>query len=159
MTGPQIAALIDFHAASLRLYARQWCMSPDDAVQDAFCKLVASKTEPDDPAAWLFRTVRNAAIDRGRADARRHKREEKSARPERWFEERFIDGLDATEAINALEALPGEQREIIVSRLWGGLTLEQAALAANCSVSSAHRRYEAGIATLRERLGAKCPRT
>lgn len=157
MTGSQIAALIDFHAASLRLYARQWCSSPDDAVQDAFCKLARSKTVPGDPAAWLFRTVRNAAIDRGRSDARRVRREEISARPERWFEERFVDDLDAAEAIQALESLPGEQREIIVARLWGGLTLEQAAEAAGCSISTAHRRYESGIAALRERLGAKCP--
>ena len=157
MTGPQIADLIDSHSASLRLYARQWCASPDDAVQDAFCKLATTRTVPDDPAAWLFCTVRNAAIDRGRADARRKKREEKSAKPERWFEERFIDGMDATEAIAALESLPDEQREIIVARLWGGLTLEQAALAVGCAVSSAHRRFEAGIATLRERLGVRCP--
>ena len=156
MTASLVADLIDAHAASLRLYARQWCASPDDAVQDAFCKLVTTRTVLDDPAAWLFRTVRNAAIDRGRADSRRKKREERVAKTESWFEERMIDGVDACEAIAILDSLPGEQREIIVARLWGGLTLEQAANAAGCAVSSAHRRYEAGIAGLRERLGVEC---
>lgn len=159
MTGPEVASLIDAHAAALRLFARQWCESPDDAVQDAFCKLMSCPTVPDDPAAWLFRSVRNAAIDRGRADARRKRRERLSAKPERWFEERAIGGLDAAVAIAALDALPGEQREIIVARLWGGLTLEQAAMAAGCAVSSAHRRYEAGIEALRERLNVPCPKT
>jgi RNA polymerase sigma factor (sigma-70 family) len=159
MTGPEVASLIDAHAAALRLFARQWCESPDDAVQDAFCKLVTCPIVPDDAAAWLFRTVRNAAIDRGRADARRKRRERLSAKPERWFEERAIAGMDAAVAIAALDALPGEQREIIVARLWGGLTLEQAAAAAGCAVSSAHRRYEAGIEALRERLNVPCPKT
>ena len=71
MTGRQIAELIDRHAAALGLYARQWCAAAEDAVQDGVCKLVALKVPPDDPAAWLFRTVRNAAIDRGKAPAGR----------------------------------------------------------------------------------------
>jgi RNA polymerase sigma factor (sigma-70 family) len=157
MTGPQVARLIDAHAAALRLYARQWCAQPDDAVQDAICKLM--RAVPDDPAAWLFRATRNAAIDRGRSEARRRRREERVAKPERWFEERALGGVEADEVIAALERLPGDQREIIVARLWGHLTLEQAAVAAGCAVSSAHRRYEAGIATLRERFGVTCPKT
>jgi RNA polymerase sigma-70 factor (ECF subfamily) len=156
MTGRHIGELLDRHLAALVLYARQWCAAPEDAVQDAVCKLVTART-PDDPAAWLFRAVRNAAIDRGKADRRRVKREATVARPDRWFAEREVDGLDAADAVAALESLPPDEREIIVARLWGGLTLEQAADAANCSVSTAHRRFEAGIAHLRERLGVKCP--
>ncbi len=55
--------------------------------------------------------------------------------------------------------LPAEQREVIVARLWGGLTLDEIAVMVGCSVSSAHRRFEAGIAVLRERLGESCPKT
>ena len=68
-----------------------------------------------------------------------------------------VGGLDAEAAVAALEALPPEQREVIVARLWGGMTLEQIAAVAGCSVSSAHRRFEAGIAALRKQLGAPCP--
>lgn len=46
---------------------------------------------------------------------------------------------------------------MIVARLWGGRTLDQIAAAAGYSVSTAFRRYEAGLAALRERLGAPCP--
>jgi RNA polymerase sigma factor (sigma-70 family) len=157
MTGRQIAELIDRHVAALTLYARQWCGTPEDAVQDAFCKLVGVHPPPDEPAAWLFRAVRNAAIDRGKAAQRRVRREAAVARPDRWFAEREIDGLDAKDAVAALESLPPDEREVIVARLWGGLTLEQAAAAAGCAVSTAHRRFEAGIERLRERLGWKCP--
>jgi DNA-directed RNA polymerase specialized sigma24 family protein len=53
--------------------------------------------------------------------------------------------------------LPIEQREVIVARLWGGLTFEQIAELASVSSSSVHRWYVAGLASLRERLDASCP--
>ncbi len=155
MTPRQLAELVAAHAPALALFARTWCAAPDDAVQEAFCKLATLRTPPTDHAAWLFRTTRNAAIDLGRAERRRKRREEAVARPAGWFAEAEIDGLDAAEAVAALEGLPTEQREVIVARLWGGLTLEQAADAAGCSVSTAFRRYEAGIAALRSRLGVR----
>ena len=31
--------LLDQHSSSLELYARQWCDSPEDVVQEAFLKL------------------------------------------------------------------------------------------------------------------------
>ncbi|QEL17287.1 RNA polymerase sigma factor [Limnoglobus roseus] len=157
MTVRPLAELIDRHAAALVLYARQWCGTPDDVVQEAFCRFVAQRKPPTDPAAWLFRVVRNAAMDAGKADRRRRTRESRVAKVE-WFAEAEVEGLDAEDAIAALESLPPDQREVIVARLWGGLTLEQVAASAGCSVSSAHRRYEAGIAALRERLGVECPK-
>jgi RNA polymerase sigma factor (sigma-70 family) len=158
MTARQTADLIASHAAALALFARQWCATPEDAVQDAFCKLVRLSAQPDDAVAWLFRVVRTTAIDRGRADRRRAKREAASAKPERWFAETEIEGLDAEAAVAALESLPPELREVIVARLWGGMTLEQIAGVAGCSLTTAHRRFEAGIAALRERLGVTCPK-
>lgn len=158
MTARQIADLIASHAGALALFARQWCANPEDAVQDAFCKLVRQTAPVDDPVAWLFKVVRTTAIDRGRADRRRAKREAISAKPESWFAEREIEGLDAEAAVAALEELPEELREVIVARLWGGMTLEQVANVAGCSLTTAHRRFETGIAALRERLGVTCPK-
>jgi RNA polymerase sigma-70 factor (ECF subfamily) len=150
-----MAKLIDGHAATLRLYARQWCLTPEDAVQDAFCKLVKT-TQPDDPVAWLYITVKHAAIDRGISERRRAKREECSARPEPWFEEAGA-GLDADAAVVALTQLPDELREVIVAKLWGGLTFDQIGQALGCSVSTAFRRYESGLSVLRTLLGEPCP--
>ena len=158
MTASRLADLIDAHAAALVLYARQWCTSPEDVVQVAFCKLAAQASWPDDPPAWLFRVVRNAALDAGKSERRRRQRELQVARPVRWFQEAEIDGLDAATAIEALDALPHEQREVIIARLWGDLTLLQISQLMNCSVSTTHRRFEAGLTALRERLGATCPK-
>lgn len=157
MSARRLARLIDAHSAALALFARQWCGSPDDAVQDAFCKLATADPWPDDPAAWLFRVVKNAALDIGKAERRRKRREGAVARPERWFHESAIDGLDAATAVAALGELPDDQREVIVLRLWSELTLEQIAAACGCSVSTAFRRYEAGVAALRERLAGGVP--
>jgi RNA polymerase sigma factor (sigma-70 family) len=156
MTPRQLGELIDRHGPALVLYARQWCAVPEDVVQDAFLKLVAARAMPNEPAAWLFRVVRNAALDAAKM-ARRREQREAAATPDRWFVEPEIDGLDAEHAVAALERLPAELRETIVARLWGGLTFEQIAAVSGCSASSAFRRYEAGVAALRESLGVPCP--
>jgi RNA polymerase sigma factor (sigma-70 family) len=156
MTPRQLGDQIDRLGPALVLYARQWAAAPEDVVQDAFLKLVEVRQPPDDVAAWLFTVVRNRAMDLANSERRRVKREQ-AACPERWFVEPEIDGLDAERAVAALDRLPAELRETIVARLWGELTFEQIATVGGCSASSAFRRYEAGIAALRETLGTPCP--
>jgi len=123
--------LLDQHADAIELYARQWCDVPEDVVQDAFLKLAAQRTLPDNPAAWLFRVVRNEAIDAGQA-ARRRKRYETAAASwsPPWFEadrDERPGPVDPEQAASELKTLPIEEREIIVAHLWGGLTFEQIA--------------------------------
>ena len=57
----------------------------------------------------------------------------------------------------ALEDLPTEQREVIVARLWGGLSFDEIAEINGTAASTAHRRYQQGIAALREKLEGICP--
>ena len=159
MTAAQLTEWIDAHAPALTLFARQHCADPEAVVQDAFCKLARSPAAKIDPVAWLYQVVRNGAIDAGKADRQRKKREAQRAKPELWFDETTAASLDADEAVRALATLSAEQREVIVLRIWSGLKLEQIAYACGCSVSSVHRRYEAGVQTLRERLGAAWPTT
>ena len=73
--------------------------------------------------------------------------------------------MDAQSAAAALQRLSLEQREVIVARLWGELSFEDIAEMTGTSSSTAHRRYQAGLASLREELGISlsenepCPRT
>ena len=157
MSSTDLARLIDANAAPLVLYARQWCEAAEDVVQEAFVKLVQQRRAPVDDVAWLYRVVRNGAIDAAKTARRRQHRESAAARPVRWFVEREVDGLDAETAVAALERLAPEQREVIVARHWGGLSFEQIALVVGCSASTAFRRYTAGVEELRERLGVICP--
>jgi RNA polymerase sigma-70 factor (ECF subfamily) len=160
--GPeQLGELVDRHAAALVLYARQWCACPEDVVQTAFLKLVRLNTPPDNVLPWLYRVVRNGAIDASRAARRRHKYESAAAdAAPQWFappEDPM--GLDARSAAEALRQLPAETREIIVAHLWGGLTFEQIAQAVNSSAATCYRRYAAGLVLLRQLLGEECPTT
>jgi RNA polymerase sigma factor (sigma-70 family) len=156
MSPHDFVQLLDTHGPPLILYARQWCAVPEDVVQDAFLKLVALRHPPRSVAAWLYRVVRNGAIDAQRM-ARRRQAREAAVRPTRWFVEPEVDGFDATAAVAALEALALDQREVIVARLWGGLSFEEIAELAGTSTSTAFRRYDAGIAALRRALGIPCP--
>lgn len=158
--GPdELGELVDRHAAALVLYARQWCGSPEDAVQTAFLKLVRLRARPDNLVPWLYRVVRNGAIDASRAARRRHKYEAAAAdRTDPWFSPPDDPtGLDARAAADALTSLPAETREIVVAHLWGGLTFEQIAQTVGSSAATCYRRYAAGLAALRLKLGAECP--
>ena len=157
MSPRQIANLIDAHAPALLLYARQLCAVAEDVVQEAFLKLMAQRTWPTEAVPWLYRVVRNAAFDAVKKQRRREKREQVAARSARWFVEPEIDGLDAETAEMALKELPVDLREIIVAHLWGGLTFEQIGAFVDIAASTAFRRYRAGIAQLREKLGVPCP--
>ena len=66
--GPNLlASLFDAHAAALALYARQWCDGPEDIVQEAFVKLARQRPPPDRAVPWLYRVVRNGAIEASEA--------------------------------------------------------------------------------------------
>jgi RNA polymerase sigma factor (sigma-70 family) len=157
--GPELfTRLMDEHAAALVLYARQWCATPEDVVQEALLKLATIKSSPEHPAAWLFRVVRNLAISAARRDSRRRKYESAAAaRSPAWFVPGREAGLDGHAAALALEGLALEMREIIVAHLWGGLTFDEIGEVSGVSSSTAHRRYLAGLTILRERLGVQCP--
>jgi RNA polymerase sigma-70 factor (ECF subfamily) len=161
MDPEHLGYLIDRYMAALVLYARQWCGAPDDVVQEAFVKLVRQTVQPDQPVAWLYRVVRNGAISQMRSSKRRQKHEAIAAeKTQTWFVlPEDPTGLDVEVVTHKLRELPLEQREVIVAHLWGGLTFEQIAEVSHSSAATCYRRYAAGLAILREKLGVPCPKT
>src|SRR5262245_36503420 len=168
--GPEILGrLFDEHAAALVLFARPLCDAPEDVVQDAFLALARQDPAPDRAAAWLYRVVRNGAIAAARRARRRRAREPRvggrehapaaaRVRPAAWFDA-ADDRLDAAHAARLLQELDGETRAIVIARVWGGLTFEEVARLQGCSLTTAHRRYQAGLARLHERLESPCTPT
>lgn len=158
VVGPELLTqLLDEHGGALVLYAQQWCDTPEDIVQEAFVQLMREKAAPRNVVGWLYRVVRNGAISASRSTARRRRHEAAAAdRREPWFKPSHGQRLDAATATRALEQLPIEQRETIVARLWGGLSLEEIAKLTGSSTSTTHRRYQTGLAALRERLDVRC---
>jgi len=155
--GPELLGqLFDQHAPALTLYARQWVDSPEDIVQVAFIELARQRQCPANPAAWLFGTVRNQALTAARSRKRRRTDEGAAAQRTDWFVETPEARLDAAMATQALNKLSDQDREIVVSRLWGGLTFAEIGHLVGVTDSTAQRRYCAALNQLREHLEPLC---
>ena len=154
MDPDEFIRLVDRHAAALELFAAQWTVAPGDVVQEAFWQLCRQDPPPERVVPWLYRVVRNGAISAARSESRRRRHEATAARlAGSWFEPGLEAAFDAATATAALQELPEQEREVIIAHVWGGLSFAEIADAFETSSSTAHRRYEAGLAALRERLG------
>ena len=151
LPGTAIAALINAHAAALRLWLAPQCASPDDAVQEAFCRLAVQDPPPDRPAAWLYRVARNLAGKQRVGDQRRQRREAERAVPEAIHSDPS-SRLEQGEALAAVMRLKDPLREVLVARLWGQMTLVEIGEVCGISPATAMRRYEAALEQIRQEL-------
>ena len=145
-----IEHLLRHHGAALRLYAATWSVEPDDCVQQALIRLATTTPLPDAPVPWLYRVVRNEAISRWRSDRRRRKRESLATQCRSRFHSEPPNEIDTSELEQALATLPLEQHEIVVARIWGGLSFEAIAVATDSTSSTVHRRYQQGLEQLKK---------
>jgi RNA polymerase sigma factor (sigma-70 family) len=154
-----LGGVFDRYAAPLELFARQWCDCPEDVVQESLIELSAQSPRPVDVVAWLYRVVRNRAISAWRSSQRRKHHETIAiGRRSSLFERSAADRIDAGIAATALESLSIELREVVVARIWGGLSFQQIGHLVGVSDSAAHRRYEAALLALRQKLRVPCPK-
>ena len=137
---------------ALLAYARSIVHDPaeaEDAIQQVFMKLMDGAW-PREPRPYLFRAVRNTCLNRRRALGRLVAATDPSPA--------FVapDGLaDAARDLEAaLRELPAEQREVVVLRVWGEMTLEEAAAVVGAPANTVASRYRYALAKLRQRLGA-----
>ena len=159
--GPdQLAELVDRYGSALVLYARQWCDCPEDVVQTALLKLCRQRTPPDNLIPWLYRVVRNGAIDASRAcppaaqvrGRRGRQRSRSGSRPPTT-----PPASTLVPQHSPSPTCPAETREIIVMHVWGSLTFEQIAQAVESSAATCYRRYAEGLEKLRLKLGVERP--
>jgi RNA polymerase sigma-70 factor (ECF subfamily) len=148
---------LDQHIPALILLARQWVpgrADAEDVVQEAFIRFWRSRQRVSDPAAYCYACVKHVALNWQRARKRQSKREEASARSE--GETLFADPLEQNESRVAIEAalrsLPESQREVLVMRIWGGLSFPQIGTALQISENTAKSRYRYALAKLGEQL-------
>lgn len=140
------------HGPALLAYARSLVGDAgiaEDVVQQVFVKLLQGGTAvPEVPGAYLYRAVRNGALNARRNGLRDAPLEQASS----WF----VHSGGNQEAALALQAalgeLPEEQREVVMMRIWSGMTLEEIAAATEVSLNTAASRYRYALGKLRERL-------
>ena len=121
----------------------------EDVLHQVFVKLLQGNIGINGtPVHYLYRAIRNAALNY----RRNHSREVELPSDGPWLES--PPGMEAIGFAlqSALDELPIEQREIIVLRVWGQMTFEEAAAALDISPNTAASRYRYGLAKLKERL-------
>lgn len=132
--------------------------SAEDAIQDAFSRLLAMDHRPEDLRVYVFRCVRNAAVDiqrRARRVAELHAAAAGPADP--WIfavdpARQAGDGEFAEQAAAALLTLSDDERETIVQHLYAGLTFREIGQVRETPTNTVASWYRRGLEKLREQL-------
>lgn len=134
----------------------------EDVVQEAFAR-VFSRTERCDADArdlgaldgFVRRTARNLALDHlRRRKVASDKAREAAAALLRPAGPEPGDGVDAAAVSSALFDLPVEQREVVVLRVWEGLTFPEIAERTEVPLGTVHSRFRYALERLRSTFGA-----
>lgn len=141
------------HGPALILLARQYVPShadAEDVVHEAFLAFWRSPQSVADRTAYLYSCVRNTALNWLRTRKRRLVREVATAQRESldWFTTHMLQ----TDMLELLAALPVEQREVVVMKIWGRLTFPQIGESLGLSANTAASRYRYALDKLRTQL-------
>ena len=152
----EIRRLYGRHGPALLLYARTYAAdggAAEDVVHRVFLKLLSGNyVVTGNATAYLYRSVKNEAMN----DRRRRLREMPLVEEARWFRgDGQTDDAQALMLEQAIKELPDDQRDVVVMRVWSGMTFEEVAEATGVSVNTAASRYRYGLERLREKLGAR----
>ena len=148
---------LDEHANRLLLFARQQCRRPadaDDVVQEALVEAwQRAGGEQVPPLPLVYATIRRRAIDRARSEDRRAARERESLpADDAWFDADPADREFSVQVEAAVKKLPPEQAEVVLLKLWSGLTFAEIAETLAIPANTAASRYRYGLETLRADL-------
>jgi len=154
----------------LTLFARQQTRSFEDAedvLQNALVKLSKKLREGTfigDQTSWMpfmYTQLRREAIDLGRKNDRRKKREQFSYEDEQihkgefdnpWFDSSSLDGEVKNVLEKALKELPPKFAEVISLKIWGEKTFAEIGVVLDISQNTAASRYRYGVESLRKKL-------
>jgi RNA polymerase sigma-70 factor (ECF subfamily) len=120
-----------------------------DVLQDALVEAWKRHgTGEPPPEELVFATIRRRSIDLARRMDRRERREQQAS----WFDAGQGEvPLDA-ELEQAVKALPPIYREVVVLKVWSGLTFQQVADTLGVPLNTAASRYRYAIDHLRAAL-------
>jgi RNA polymerase sigma-70 factor (ECF subfamily) len=145
----QVQRLYEVHGRALLAYACAFLRGPSDAedvVHEVFLRLLRDGGATTLSPGYLFRAVRNGALN----DIRRRSREVDLNDEGQWLESPTGSKETALALQSALKVLPEEQREVIVLRVWGQLTFEEIGGVVDIPPNTAASRYRYGLAKLKE---------
>jgi RNA polymerase sigma-70 factor (ECF subfamily) len=152
LSAEDVRALYERHGPALVAYACSFlpdAAAAEDAVHAVFVRLLRVEIEtPRSPVAYVYRAVRNAALNARRSSIR----ESPLAETETLFVHHSGNREASLTLQRALSELPEEQREAVVMRIWSGMTLEEIAASTEVSLNTVASRYRYALEKLRERM-------
>ncbi len=159
------ARLYDGLAPTLLGYLRaQGAPDPDGVCGEVFCQLVRDihRFEGDEAGfrSWVFVMVHHRLVDDVR---RRRRRPEAIVGPESFamvidpvnVEAEVVRGATEAEIRGILDELTEAQRDVLLLRLFGGLTLEEAARSMNRRLGAVKALQRRGLEALRDKLSER----
>lgn len=142
--------LYERHGRALLAYAcalLRDASAAEDVLHQVFLNMLRGRASSvAEPAAYLFRAVRNGALNHIRGQSRETDLDGAAV----WLESPDGSREMSLALQSALSTLPAEQREVIVLHIWGQLTFEEAAAVIGVSPNTAASRYRYGLAKLKE---------
>ena len=125
----------------------------EDAIHDAFCRLFRLDRRPRNLKVYVFRAVRNAAIDQLRRNPLpEHEQSEFIFAPAEEPGETAAKNEFKRRAAEALLELSDDERETIVQHLYADLTFREIARLRGSPTGTVAAWYYRGLRKLRERL-------
>jgi RNA polymerase sigma-70 factor (ECF subfamily) len=144
---------MDRHLDALLLYARTQTFRESDAedlVQQALAE-VMGESEPALPLVYTI--IRRRAIDLGRSNAARWKRESAAAEfSPAWLEPDLEDRDAAALIAQEVGKLPPAHQEVLALHLWSGLTFREIGEILGIPLHTAASRFKAALTSLRPGL-------
>lgn len=128
-----------------------------DIVQEAFLRILRRREALEQVEAldgYLLRTVRNLALDHLRRAQARPEALELAAESLLEAAPGAAGTVDPERVALALLRLPLEQREVVLLRVWEGLSFAEVAARAEVPLGTVHSRYRAALGRLRALLEA-----
>jgi RNA polymerase sigma-70 factor (ECF subfamily) len=122
----------------------------EDSIHTAFARLLARGSCPRELRPYLFRCVRNAAIDEGRAAAMRAERDSLVAPPNGSVDPTAFERREAIE--QALDTLAADERECIVLKAFNGLTFREIGEVMDVPLNTAASWYRRGLEKMKTQL-------
>jgi RNA polymerase sigma-70 factor (ECF subfamily) len=148
-----VRQLYEEHGRALLAYACALLHDPaaaEDALHQVFVRLLRDGSTAISSPGYLFRAVRNHALNHVRDRAREVALDEVRDGRRQWLESPSGSTETALALQSALSTLPEEQREVIVLRVWGQMTFDDVAAIVGVSPNTAASRYRYGLAKLNE---------
>ncbi len=147
----------------LLLFARGWSSCREDAedlVQEAIVRLWHYQAEKNSTAPpdlpLVFSTIRFCGLNHHRSEKRRRRREESVVYlndfQDVWLDPVLEDDEDAEVLREAVQGLSQKLREVVVMKIWGGLTFMQISETLAISPNTAASRYRYALEQLAHEL-------